>query len=159
MEVDDVLDGSVLKALDEVWEEDDTLEVEPSRPRATRGYSCVIDNINQKTHTRHNTKNRSNKQYNMVQGYAFRDRVDTLVLSDDHPNLDLNSIPIQSYLPSQTDLDVVRNEMAILVKRILTSYLPSCKELVTHVPTHIHHEFLEESGKKTERVIKLISCI
>lgn len=146
-----MLDASVLKALDEVWEEE-AMEVDAT---SLRGYSCVIDNVNQKTHTRHNSKTRSNKQYNMIQGYAFKDRVDTLHLSDIQPHPDdIRKIPISNYLPTADELRVVRDEMETIFQRLLVRHLPACGDLADVLTQHITHEFSTEAAEKTPRVNK-----
>ena len=122
-----------------------------------RGYALVLDNINQRTHTRHSTVTKQNKQLNMVQGYAFQDRINTLHLSDNFPEPSaILSLPIQSYLPTSEELDIVKSEMGTMLLRLLIKYLPHLHHHQKEACKPIPHEYIEEASKKTPTVSNII---
>lgn len=68
------------------------------------GYSLTFDNVNQKTHVRHSTREKTNTMYNMVQAYAARNRIPTWHLSDAEPSIEeIGNIPLDCYFPSTQD--------------------------------------------------------
>lgn len=50
-------------------------------------FSICFDNVNQKTTVRHQTRDKRNKMFNMVQAYAALDRINSLHLSDERESI------------------------------------------------------------------------
>ncbi|XP_041357458.1 uncharacterized protein LOC121374422 [Gigantopelta aegis] len=113
-------------------------------------YSLCFDNGNQKVTTRHQTRDRNNTMYNMVQGYAALDRVPTLHLSDDKPlPQDILNIPLSSYLPTDMDEVDLRAEMTTMVIRVLCENLHIFQHLRKEITGHIKHNYSKESSQKS----------
>lgn len=91
--------------------------------------------------------------FNMVQGYAARDRVPTLHLSDDIPLPErIKAIPLENYLPSEMDEVDLRFELTTIVQRILCEYIPILKPLANAINWHIQHRYSDVSAAKRQLV-------
>lgn len=87
-------------------------------------FSICFDNVNQKTTVRHQTRDKRNKMFNMVQAYAALDRINSLHLSDESPSpKGVLSIPLHKLLPCEMDEVDLRSQMTVLVERILCSHI------------------------------------
>lgn len=115
------------------------------------GFSLCFDNVNQRTTVRHQTKDAKNKMFNMVQGYAARDRVPTLHLNDDLPLPEsIKTIPLENYTPSEMDEVDLRVEFTTIVHILLCEYIPIFKPLVNAINWHIQHRFSDVSAAKSQ---------
>uniref|UniRef100_A0A8W8JTD6 DUF6589 domain-containing protein n=1 Tax=Magallana gigas TaxID=29159 RepID=A0A8W8JTD6_MAGGI len=124
-----------------------------SLPKGRCGFSLCFDNVNQRTTVRHQTRDAKNKMFNMVQGYAARDRVPTLHLSDDVPLPErIKAIPLENYLPSEMDEVDLRFELTTIVHRILCEYIPILKPLASAINWHIQHRYSDVSAAKSQLV-------
>ncbi|XP_014678940.1 PREDICTED: uncharacterized protein LOC106818780 [Priapulus caudatus] len=119
--------------------------------KGTLGYSLCFDNVNQRVSVRHQTRDKTNKQFNMVQAYAAIDRIPSLHLSDEQPSpADISLIPLEQYLPSTTDEAALQQEMSQLIERVLCTNMPFLHDLQSEVAGHIQHEFQQESSAKSQ---------
>ena len=57
------------------------------------------------------------------------------------------------FLPSAEDIQCVKNNLVILVSRVLTQYIKELQPLSKVVPKHIMHEYSAEMSKKSEVVV------
>lgn len=121
-------------------------------------FSVCFDNVNQKTTVRHQTRDKKNKMFNMVQAYAALDRINTLHLSDEQPSPDdILNIPLFKLLPCELDEVDLRSQMTVLVERILCKRIPFFNEMEDKILWHIPHQYSQLSTKKSEMVgVKLI---
>lgn len=120
-------------------------------------FSICFDNVNQKTTVRHQTRDKRNKMFNMVQAYAALDRINSLHLSDESPSPeDVLSIPLHKLLPCEMDEVDLRSQMTVIVERIFCSHIPFFNEVRDKVKWHIHHQYSVESTRKSEMVNSLI---
>ncbi|XP_062611695.1 uncharacterized protein LOC134273511 isoform X2 [Saccostrea cucullata] len=117
-------------------------------------YSICFDNVNQKTTVRHQTRDKKNKMYNMVQAYAALDRISTLHLSDASPTPeDVLNIPLERCLPCEMDEVDLRSQLTVLVERILCKRIPFFQGEEDNVLSHIPHQFSQKSSEKSEMVL------
>lgn len=117
------------------------------------GFSLCFDNVNLRTTVRHQTRDAKNKMFNMVQGYAARDRVPTLHLNDDVPLPERKkAIPLENYLPSEMDEVDLRFEFTTIVHRIMCEYIPILKRLANAINWHIQHRYSDVSAAKSQLV-------
>jgi hypothetical protein len=66
----------------------------------------------------------------MVQAYATKDRVITVNLSNDLPSADaVRNIPITAFIVSEEDERLIKEELAIMIKRVLSTHMAAFKEL------------------------------
>ena len=121
-------------------------------------YSICFDNVNQKTTVRHQTRDKKNKMFNMVQAYAALDRINSLHLSDDSPSPeDVESIPLHKLLPCEMDEVDLRSQMTVIVERILCTHIPFFEDVKDNIIWHIPHQYSNESAQKSE-MVGLIMC-
>ena len=64
----------------------------------------------------------------------------------------LSSIPYESFLPSQSEVNSVKN-MTVIVCRILTDYIQDLSPLAKAVPKHIHHRYSKQMAQKSEVIV------
>ena len=65
----------------------------------------------------------------------------------------LRSMSSSLFLPSAEDIQCVKNNLVILVSRVLTQYIKELQPLSKVVPKHIMHEYSAEMSKKSEVVV------
>ena len=89
----------------------------------------------------------------MVQAYATEERIPCGSLSDKEPTSeDILGIPLDRILPSETDEQMLKNDLENMVERILIKKLPFLSEAKT--VHNIKHIYSQESKKKS----KVVSC-
>ena len=92
--------------------------------------------------------------HNQVHAFAMEDRVtpERPLSTDIPPSQAILDIPIQSYLPSVGDMNMLRYEMEVLVQRMLVMHLACFDDLKEAVWWHILHPHQEASAKKSKVV-------
>ena len=81
------------------------------------GYKFVGDNIDKNVRPRFQRQEARGQSFHHFHGYAVRDRVDLSKLSDKPP---AHTTPEPSILlPSQTDLNCLKEELTILIARYI----------------------------------------
>lgn len=65
----------------------------------------------------------------------------------------LSSIPYESFLPSQSEVNSVKKNMTVIVCRILTDYIQDLSPLAKAVPKHIHHRYSKQMAQKSEVIV------
>lgn len=112
-------------------------------------FDITFDNVNQKKGLRHHFRGKENKILNMVQAYATKDRVKTVNLSNDLPSADaVRNIPITAFIVSEEDERLIKEELAIMIKRVLSTHMAAFKELKDCVVWSIPHAHSTECIKK-----------
>ncbi|XP_038062978.1 uncharacterized protein LOC119733651 [Patiria miniata] len=115
------------------------------------GYSLCFDNVNHFITARHQSKQRQNRQLNLTQMYASRDRIPTTDLSNDKPDSDtIRGIPVSHLLPSSQEECMLRDEMVIITSRILCQEITPLRHLKNE--WDIVHQYSEESSKQSDMV-------
>ncbi|XP_071500371.1 uncharacterized protein [Diadema antillarum] len=115
------------------------------------GFTLVFDNVNQHTRTRCSSTDHSNRQLNLVQCYAAVDRVPCFHLSDAHPSVEeIEAISGDVFLPTMKDIELLRMEYLVTIKRILSTHIPVFKDM--EVTEHIPHPHSSETKKKSKIV-------
>ncbi len=65
----------------------------------------------------------------------------------------LTEVPNDAFLPHSEDIQAVKENLMILVSRILVQYFPTLAFLSKVVPKHILHKYSTEMAKKSEAVV------
>ena len=116
----------------------------------TPGYKLVIDNIDSTVKPRYMREDVQNQSLHYVQLYAVKDRVDFSAIPD-CPSLSAKNL--YSILPTSDDYQILKENMAVLVSRILVEHLrffsEDFKDLVTW---HIQHQCSAQMSQKSEVV-------
>ena len=151
-QTDDTLDDSCAKSISSM-DSINTIGPAKSISNGAYLYDITFDNLNQKVHVRHHRKGAHTQQLNMVQAFATRDRVPSGHLSDTEPTAnDVRNITTEQFLPNQKDEEDLKEEMVIMVKRILTKRMKAFNHLEDKVVQHIPHEYSKESSLKSHIV-------
>ena len=66
---------------------------------------------------------------------------------------DLHSIPWKSFLPSHDDVQSVKQNLIVLVCRLLTKFFHDLNPFSKCVPAHILHQYSDEMAKKSEDAV------
>lgn len=99
---------------------------------------------------------RSDNQGEMIHMYSLlvgHSRTPAPELSHTGLQSELTKLSADSFLPQQTDILAVKNNLIVLVSRILTQYFPALGFLASVVPKHICHEYSRQMAAKSEVVV------
>ncbi len=116
------------------------------------GYRLCGDNIDKTVRARYMRKEKRNSSLHYFHSYAVQNRIDTSLLSDVPPD-DASSTTqdvAKSILPSHDDDVVLKNNIAVLVSRVLVQYIDFLKfSFDGVVDWHIKHQYYEEMSSKS----------
>lgn len=84
---------------------------------------------------------------------ATRNRLPPLDLPCTGQVADVATLPWESFLPAQDDIDGFTSNLVVLVSRLLTQYFRDLSVLSRSVPKHIKHLYSQEMSKKSEVVV------
>lgn len=116
----------------------------------TPGYKLVIDNIDSTVKPRYMREDAQNQSLHYVQLYAVKDRVDFSAIPDCPPSSEKN---LYNILPTSDDYQMLKENMAVLVSRILVEHLRFFSEDFKNVATwHIQHRYSAQMSQKSEVV-------
>ena len=135
--------------LDDIRPLDLPLSEESSSP----GYSIVWDNVGKLVKRSQQTTETKNVYAMFANALMVQNRISFVHLED--PNFqrrEATSIPLNEFIPSTDDWQMIEERMVVLTKRCLVDYIPSMHDRRDEVDWHVHHEFWEESNKKSKIV-------
>lgn len=66
---------------------------------------------------------------------------------------ELTEIPNETFLPQSRDIQAMKENLVVLVSRILVQYFPALSFLSKVVPKHILHRYSQKMAKKSEVVV------
>ena len=115
-------------------------------------YKFVIDNVDKNVKLSFQRDEIQGHSYHCVHGYCVQDRVDTSMLSDREPQFRKADPVIM--VPSQTDIDHVKDEMVTFVTRYvvvvqrlrIVNFV--CRIIVQHFDQYIPSKYSTEMGTK-----------
>jgi hypothetical protein len=117
------------------------------------GYSITYDNVQFQARRKVTTKNNKGEFHIMALAFAAKDRVDgNLQLTGTNTTSPACSLPAETFLPIVSDVDNIKNYMAIILKRVAVRYLPSLHHLQRSVTKHVEHEYSTDMTKKSDTV-------
>ena len=115
-------------------------------------FQFVGDNVNKKKKVRDERSDNQSEMVNMYSILVAKSRV-----SSDLPKTgvvaDLRHIPWKSFLPSHDDILHVKQNLVILVCRLLTRFFRDLTPFSKCVPAHIPHEYSKEMAMKSEDAV------
>lgn len=88
----------------------------------------------------------------MYQLVAFKNRVSGTHLPAENCNRNINSEPFTSFLPNAEEQLKLVEELVVLVGHKWAEYLPQLLWYKEFLPKYIHHEKMEETKNKTQKV-------
>ncbi|XP_064386162.1 uncharacterized protein LOC135334762 isoform X4 [Halichondria panicea] len=117
---------------------------------AWSGFKFVGDNIDKNIRPRYQRHNDKGQSLHYFHGYAALDRVDMSKVSDIPPterDPDYNDFKL-----SQEEVQQLKEELGILVSRIIVCYLGEFKNDAKHISRHIASEYKKEMSSKSKTV-------
>jgi hypothetical protein len=84
----------------------------------------------------------------MVQTFATSERVPSGHLSKTHPTYDaILNLPMSPYLASEEDEIILKDELTVIVARILSTYMPMFHDLHDGVCWNLPHPYQKDSAQ------------
>ena len=118
-------------------------------------YLLVGDNLDKNISPRDMRVENQVKSLHYFHSYAVHDRIDVSDLSDDQPQVDLQSLPVTTFVPSVDDCIALRSNYIVLVARVIVDRLPYFSGLRQCVVQHIPHRYSKAMEQKSKIVSKL----
>ena len=97
------------------------------------------------------------KSFHYFHSYAVHDRIDLSEYSNGIPDIDVESLPLTTFLPSLNDCKKLRENYIISVSRVLVKHLAFLAPFKGCVPQHIEHIHSKELTKKSDAVSYMCS--
>ena len=86
-------------------------------------YVLVDDNIDKNVSPHDMRVDHQTKSFHYFHSYAVHDRIDLSEYSNGIPDIDVESLPLTTFLPSLNDCKKLRENYIILVSRVLVKHL------------------------------------
>lgn len=129
-----------------------TTASEDTPPGCHPDFILVGDNIDKNVSPRDMRVDHLSKSYHYFHSYAVLDRIDLSAASNVIPDVDMESLPLTTFLPSLGDCKALRNNYVILASRVLVQHLRFLAPLRGCVPQHIKHAYSKEMMQKSDIV-------
>ena len=118
------------------------------------GYMLNGDNVDLRIRPRQSTMMDKTKDLHYYHLLAVENRiVDHNLSSETPPPADIRKVPLTTLLPSLEDNEHLRNEWATLIGHCIARNIPSLDWMGSFVPSHIQHQYMNETKKKSHVVI------
>lgn len=111
------------------------------------------DNVNKQQKVRDYRSDHHGQMLNMYSINVGRTRTPAPELQHSGHLSQLKEVPVESFLPERKDVVAVKNNLVVLISRILTQYFPALGFLAKVVPKHILHRYSKEMSTKSEVVV------
>lgn len=116
-------------------------------------FKFIGDNVDKKLGVRDVRSNHSGNMLHMYSILCARSRLPSLDLSQVGQVAHLGAINWKSFLPSEADVKQVKQNLVVLVSRLLTYYVKALSPLGKSVPQHIKHCYSQQMSRKSEVVV------
>ena len=126
---------------------DKYVALEPKYP----SYQIVGDNLDLDVRVRHMDSDNKNKSFHWFNLVAFKDRITGCHLPDVH-NKTLDDVPVSIFLPSENDIQNLRQDFSALWSRVIVRNLKAFAFLRNAVIYHIPHVYSELMSAPVEEV-------
>ena len=113
-------------------------------------FKFVGDNVNKKRNVRDLRADHQGKMLNMFSMLAVRSRVQSHPSPSSGSGLTLASMSPSAFLPTQDDIRKLKQNLVVLVGRILCKYIRSLANFSSLLPDHILHCYSNEMKQKSE---------
>ena len=111
------------------------------------------DNVDKKRSVRDVRHDHQGELVHMYSILAGRSRTADATFSRTEQIASLSSISSSSLLPTKLNIELIKQNLVVLVGRVLTKYVDVLKPLSKVVPSHITHKFSEEMAEKSSVVL------
>ena len=145
--------GSVDRIVGEVFGPQSSLMPTKDSPKT---YKLVMDNIDKTLKPNDMRMDHQTKSLHYVHKYAVLDRLDLSTFDDKPCHPEIDNVHLESMLPTKKDGEKVRQNMAILVARVLIKNFPFLKSFARSLGRHILHLYSNEMSQKSEVVSSIL---
>ena len=101
------------------------------------GFSFTGDNVDMRILPRQMTLSNKNKDHHMYQLVAYKNRIPSNHLSNEHAMNDVKQVPLSTFLPSSEEQSTLVEEFIILIGHVWGQYIPSLSWFLEHLPQQI----------------------
>jgi len=117
----------------------------------------VADNVDHNIHARVQTKTDTNRSLHWTHQFAMKEKVANPDCESSQPQKSVKQLSLVELLPSKSVQDNMVWQWAILVSRVITTYLKPFQAFSQYVIYHIPHIYSKEMSAKSEIVSTTIS--
>ena len=128
-----------------VWKSE--VEMDVGHP----GYTLANDNVDWEVGHWQMTAMNQRKSVHKINMVAYENRVNSTLLPDDGPQVDIRSVPLQDILPSAADNVLLMDNLVILLGNLWADSIPALSWWKDHLPPNIVHQCQKEMKKKTAK--------
>ena len=111
------------------------------------------DNVDKQRRVRYLRSDHQGEMLHMFSVIAGRSRTPVPELPFSGQLSQLDCTPTAYFLPNNADVRAVKENLVVLVNRILTEYFPALVPFSKVVPKHIHHKHTAEMSQKSDVVV------
>lgn len=115
-------------------------------------YQIVGDNVDLEVKVRHMSQDNKNKSFHWFNLVAFKDQVSGKTLSNKY-ELTLADAPISSFIPSNSDINRLKQDYIVLWSRVIVKYLKQFSFLHSALIKHIPHQYSDIMAKPVDEVL------
>ena len=112
----------------------------------------VGDNVDFEIHARIQSKDHANQSIHWTHQYAVRDRAVNPKLESTNGPKPVKGIHLSELLPGELTCATLQKRWAVLISRIITTYLKQFKCFNKQVVWHIPHKYSTEMSSKSDIV-------
>ena len=113
-------------------------------------YQIIGDNVDLKSKPTHfSLSNAAVKEHHWFTLYAVKNRVHGEQLANDKPTANVSTLPLTTWLPSVNDCVLLRDELIVLVSRVLIAKMKVFHAFSDVVQDHIPHQYSKEMSEKS----------
>ena len=113
-------------------------------------YQIIGDNVDLKSKPTHfSLSSAAVKEHHWFTLYAVKNRVHGEQLANDKPTANISTLPLTTWLPSVNDCVLLRDELIVLVSRVLVAKMKVFHAFSDVVQDHIPHQYSKEMSEKS----------
>ena len=152
VEADDEREKDLLSTQGAVQVNTNNQELDKHREEMHPGYSFTGDNVDIRCKPRQMTAKNQNKDHHMYQYVAFKNRISPNHLPNDQVTMNVDKVPLTTFLPNAAEQSMLVDEFVFLVGQIWAKHIPALAWFKEHLPDQIQHVYMKETKQKTEKV-------
>ena len=127
-------------------------ELQSHRKYMHPGYFFCGDNVDMRTHARATSRIYKDRDVHMFQINAYQNRVTDNSLDPYRAQGNPHTVPFSQLLPSSTDIEALKCNLAFLVAKVWQEHLPALGDFGRHMPKYICHQYVKETSQKTSKL-------
>ncbi len=93
-----------------------------------------------------------NQMHHFFHAIGIQDRIDTTHLDDTKPKALVSTLDVRDFVPSDSDYKRLKEDITVLISRIVVNEFPEFHFMRDSVPGHISHLHSKEMSEKSRVV-------